>query len=72
MNLEIYRCKKCGTPIQGNAVYCVLCFSQLHGPCPECMEAWRDGTWHVKKRGRPLQPIDCAVCNNERWIPTEP
>lgn len=68
MSLEIFRCKKCGTPIQGRAEYCVLCYSRLHQPCPECMEPWRDGTWHVRKEGRPLQPIDCAACNNERWI----
>lgn len=72
MSREICRCKRCGTPIQGNAVYCVLCYSRLHQPCPECMRSWSDGTWHVKKRGRPLQPIDCAACNNERYILAEP
>lgn len=68
MSREIYRCKRCGTSIQGNAEYCVLCYSRLMCACPDCMTMWADGTWHVRKRGRPPQPIDCAACNNERWI----
>lgn len=68
MSLEIYRCQKCGTPIQAKADYCVLCFAELHMPCPNCMDQWPDGTYHPKKKGKPLRAVDCACCNNERFI----
>lgn len=72
MSLEIYLCKRCGTMIDGNAKYCVKCYSDLHRPCPNCMVRHVGGKYRVKKEGGSSSPIDCETCMNERYILTEP
>ena len=72
MNREIYHCIRCGTAIDGNAQYCVLCYSELHQPCPNCMTRTAGGKYHVKKKGNPPCPVNCKTCHNERYILTEP
>lgn len=72
MNREIYHCKRCGTRIDGDAQYCVLCYSQLHQPCPNCMERRVGNKYRVRKKGIPPLPINCKVCRNDRYILTVP
>lgn len=66
------RCQKCGTAIHGRAQYCVLCYSQLHMPCPRC--TWRDARGRVHhlhdKKTKAL--VNCSYCNNERFILRDP
>lgn len=63
-----YRCKCCGTALQGDSELCVPCYERLIAPCGECMVRGPDGDYRVRRRGKPPQPIDCKSCRNERWL----
>jgi hypothetical protein len=68
MSNKEYRCNRCDTPIQGKSELCVYCYHELLGACPKCMTQWSDGSWHVRRRGRSGDHMDCSHCGNERWI----
>jgi hypothetical protein len=61
-------CLGCKVELQAPADYCILCYSQIHKPCPACMACWADGTWHVRRGERKGTKLDCSFCNNERWV----
>lgn len=61
-------CQECRTQIDGGGELCISCFSKLHQACPRCMIRCADGHYRPQMKGRPLRPIDCAYCNNDRWI----
>lgn len=63
-----YYCSDCHRAIQGNSRLCARCFFRRHKPCSACMVQWADGTWHARRKGRPLRDVDCSVCNNERYV----
>lgn len=63
-----YTCKRCGVLLQGNSELCVKCYAWLHHPCPRCMACGADGRWRPIRKGRPPRPIECVVCNNERYV----
>lgn len=65
---EKHFCTECRTEIQGASELCVGCFRKFHTACPQCMNLCSDGLYRVRRKGRPPMPIDCAYCNNERWI----
>lgn len=68
-------CRRCGVALTGSIGICVRCYQRLHAPCLECMRP-------NKRRGQPDgysprpnrrgEPVDCRVCNNERWVLREP
>lgn len=62
------RCAKCGCEKYGNAELCVQCFKQSWIPCFECSHLTATAIRLSRVSGK---PIDCSVCNNERWVRKE-
>lgn len=77
MNEQSTPCRRCGTAKDGAGELCVLCFSELARPCPECTYRTAGGMLKIRSERsigcKPI-PVNCAHCNNERWIllPYEP
>ena len=71
MGETAYYCLKCKRSIQGNSRLCVHCFYERHRPCSACMVQRTDGTWRPRRKGKPLRDVDCAACNNERYVIAE-
>lgn len=68
MSSPQWRCRSCQTPLLARAEYCVLCYARAHAPCPVCMRRGVDGRYRPLKDRRGKAAIDCAHCNNERWV----
>ena len=68
MSSHTWRCQSCQKTLQGRAEFCVACYARAHAPCPRCMEQHVGGKWSVRRKPRGKGDIDCAHCNNERWI----
>lgn len=61
-------CKCCGTAKDGMGEYCVLCYERAIVPCPKCTNFGLLRPRVRQKRRPDRGPIDCAHCNNERWL----
>jgi hypothetical protein len=68
MTDQDYRCKSCGTALQGRAVYCVLCFARLTIPCPGCVRIDTRGVQSVRRNGKGGRPTNCKWCKNKRYV----
>jgi hypothetical protein len=64
------KCSDCGTPLQGRARYCMLCFGKHYKPCPGCMDLREKGKFRVRKegKGRKKTAVNCKLCGNRRWL----
>lgn len=77
MNEQFTPCRRCGTAKDGAGELCVSCFFDTSSPCPECTYRTAGGQVRIRRGmtgARTSAPVDCAHCNNERWImlPYEP
>lgn len=71
MNDHIYTCKRCHTPLQGRADYCIACFARVAVPCGQCVNIDRHGNQHVKRHRKTGEQVDCSWCKNKRYIIVE-
>lgn len=68
MNKPQNICRKCGVPLEGGAVYCIICFAELLTPCPDCLRRGSDGDYRLRRQRGKVPAGDCATCKNRLWI----